>query len=211
MLFQAATALSLVSVAIGTGISITPHDKFSSSIGVLGCKINTNRVAYWPMQPSCDSMCYKLSANGRSVHVLQVDTSGGAYDVSYDAWNYLYTGQGAEQDPQMGGGIDAEYEPADMSACSDLLTADGRLPLMAANSINFYVSCPAGSWVAKNTDLWNIQNSVCTLGFNEKCNLDLAVSNQPSCPHMLGMQNPLEGHNVDDIAYGTGSVITAVQ
>ncbi|KAF2727508.1 hypothetical protein EJ04DRAFT_505597 [Polyplosphaeria fusca] len=211
MLSQIATTLSLASVALaGTGISITPHDKFSSSVGVLGCKINTNRVAYWPMQPSCDSMCYKVSANGRSVHLLQVDSSGGAYDISYDAWNYLYTGQGAAKNPQMGGGIPAEYELADMSECADLLT-DGKLPLQAANSINFFVSCPASSWVAQNTKLWNIQNSVCTLGFDETCSLDLAVSNQPKCPHMLGIQTPLEGHDVDDIAYGTGSVITAVQ
>ncbi|KAF2114288.1 hypothetical protein BDV96DRAFT_613484 [Lophiotrema nucula] len=195
----------------GTGISITPHDKYSSSIGVLGCKVNTNRVAYWPMQPSCDSMCVKVSANGRTVNLLQVDTSGGAYDISYDAWNYLYTGKGATDDPQQGGGFDAEYESVDMSECADLLTApDGKLPLMAANSINFYVGCPAGSWVAENSSLWNIQNCACTLGFNEKCTLDLAVSNQPSCAHILGAQNPLSGLDVENIDYGTGAISAAL-
>lgn len=26
----------------------TPHDSYSSSVGVLGCKVNTDRIAYWP-------------------------------------------------------------------------------------------------------------------------------------------------------------------
>ena len=30
------------------GITVTPHEQYSSSIGALGCKLNTNRVAYWP-------------------------------------------------------------------------------------------------------------------------------------------------------------------
>ena len=40
-------------------------------------------------------MCVKVSANGRSVHLLHLDTSGGAYDISYDAWNYLNIGKSA--------------------------------------------------------------------------------------------------------------------
>jgi hypothetical protein len=28
----------------GGGISVTPHAQYSSSVGVLGCKIDTNRV-----------------------------------------------------------------------------------------------------------------------------------------------------------------------
>ncbi|KAH0006683.1 hypothetical protein KCU78_g12180, partial [Aureobasidium melanogenum] len=48
----AATAAALPTEMVlqkrGT-ISATPHVEYSSSIGVLGCKINTNRVAYWPM------------------------------------------------------------------------------------------------------------------------------------------------------------------
>lgn len=199
-------------VSAGTGISITPHDVYSSSIGVLGCKINTNRVAYWPMFPSCDSMCVKVSANGRSVNLLQIDSSGGAYDISYDAWNYLNIGASATDEPTMGGGFDAEYESVDMSECADLIkTPDGKLPLMAANSIGFYVGCGADSWVGQNSGLWNIQNCACTLGFNEQCTLDLAVSNQPSCAHMLGAQNPLSGLNVTNIAYGTGAEVTSTQ
>jgi len=211
MFAKIVTTLSFASAAIGTGISITPHDKYSSSIGVLGCKVDTNRIAYWPLQPSCDSMCVKVSANGRTVHLLQVDTSGGAYDISYDAWNYLLVGKNATESPQSGGGFDAEYESVPMDDCKDILTApDGKLPLMAANSINFYTSCKAGSWVAENTSLWNIQNAACTLGFNEKCDLDLAASTQPSCAHMLGSQNPLSGLNVINIDYGTGALSDAV-
>ncbi|ORY18193.1 hypothetical protein BCR34DRAFT_361123 [Clohesyomyces aquaticus] len=212
MLFTIMNTLAFASIATAAGISITPHDVYSSSIGVLGCKVNTNRIAYWPRQPSCDGMCVKVTSNGRSVHLLQVDTSGGAYDISYDAWNYLSTGQNATAAPTMGGGIDAEWESAPMSDCVDVITAaDGKLPLMAANSINFFVGCPAGSWVAENTSLWNIQNCACTLGYNEKCNLDLTVSNQPSCPHMLGIQTPLHGQDVVNIAYGTGSEAVAIQ
>lgn len=208
----AATTLAMASAAIATGVSITPHDMFSSSIGVLGCHIDTNRVAYWPMQPDCNNLCKKVTANGRTVHLLQIDTSGGAYDISYDAWNFLNVGASATEQPTMGGGIPAEWEDAPMSACADLIkTPDGKLPLMAANSINTYVSCPAGSWLHDNSALYNIQNSACTLGYNEVCTLDLAVSNQPSCPHMLGAQNPLSGLPVTNIAYGTGASAVAVQ
>jgi len=204
--------LAVASVASATGISITPHDKYSSSVGVLGCHIDTNRVAYWPMTPGCDSVCVKVSANGRSVNLLQIDTSGGAYDISYDAWNYLNTGESATDNPTMGGGIPAEYESVDMSECSDLIkTPDGKLPLMAANSIGYYVGCGSDSWIGKNSALYNIQNCACTLGFNEVCTLDLAVSNQPKCDHILGAQNPLSGLPVTDIAYGTGAENAAQQ
>lgn len=212
-MFSTITAtFGLVAAAAAAGVSITPHDMYSSSIGVLGCHINTNRVAYWPMEPSCDSMCVKVSSNGRSVNLLQVDTSGGAYDISYDAWNYLNVGASATVDPTMGGGIPATYESAPMSDCADLITTpDGKLPLMAANSINFYVGCPTSSWVGQNTALYNIQNAACTLGFNEVCQLDLAVSNQPSCAHILGSQNPLSGLPVTNIVYGTGAEVVATQ
>ncbi|KAF2715451.1 hypothetical protein K504DRAFT_457617 [Pleomassaria siparia CBS 279.74] len=213
MISTIATTLALASAAMATSISITPHAQYSSSVGVLGCFINTNRVAYWPMQPGCDSVCVKVTdpGSGRTVNLLAIDTSGGAYDISYDAWNYLYTGKSAAKAPAMGGGIPAEYESVPMSECASLIkTPDGKLPLMAANSINYYVSCPAGSWIAKNSALYNIQNSVCTLGFNEVCKLDLAVSNQPTCAHILGAQNPLSGLTVTNIDYGTGAESAAL-
>lgn len=47
----AATAAALPTEKVlpkrGT-ISVTPHVEYSSSVSVLGCKTNTNRVAYWP-------------------------------------------------------------------------------------------------------------------------------------------------------------------
>jgi len=212
MFSKIATIFSLASIAIAEGISITPHDQYSSSIGVLGCHIDTNRVAYWPMTPGCDSLCKKVTSNGRSVHLLQIDTSGGAFDISYDAWNYLNVGAGAQEQPTMGGGIDAEWEDAPMSECADIIkTPDGKLPLMAANSINTFVNCPVGSWLRDNSALYNVQNCACTLGFNEVCSLDLEVSNQPSCAHILGAQNPLSGLPVTNIAYGSGELVAALQ
>ncbi|KAF2014584.1 hypothetical protein BU24DRAFT_216704 [Aaosphaeria arxii CBS 175.79] len=210
MFSSIATALTLASVAAATGVSITPHDKFSSSVGVLGCHIDTNRVAYFPSFPSCDSLCIKVKTDKAELFLLQIDQSGGAHDISYDAWNMLNSGESATSNPTMGGGIPAEVTPADMSDCADLIkTPDGKLPLMAANSIGFYVGCGADSWVGKNSALYNIQNSACTMGFNEVCELDLNVSNQPSCPHMLGAQNPLSGMTVEDINYGTGKLSAA--
>ncbi|KAG9536807.1 hypothetical protein KCV04_g23531, partial [Aureobasidium melanogenum] len=105
----AATAAALPTEKVlpkrGT-ISVTPHVEYSSSVGVLGCKINTNRVAYWPMSVDCDNMCVKVSHQGRSLNLLRVDQSGGAYDMSYDAWNTLVTGKNATVAPTMGGGVD---------------------------------------------------------------------------------------------------------
>jgi hypothetical protein len=213
MLSKIAATLSMATVALAAGVSITPHDSFSSSIGVLGCHINTNRVAYWPLQPGCDSLCKKVTSNGRSVHLLHIDTSGGAYDISYDAWNYLNVGVGAAQQPTMGGGIPAEWEDAPMKDCADLITTpDGKLPLSAANSMNTYAGCPAGSWLRDNAALYNIQNSACTLGYNEVCTLDLSTgANQATCAHILGAQNPLSGLAVTNIAYGTGAATVALQ
>lgn len=114
----------------------------------------------------------------------------------------------------MGGGIDATYEDVDMSECADLLTTEDKsLGFTAANSMGFISSCMAtDSWVSKNYSLWNIANMVCTLGEDERCNLDLSVSNQPSCPHQLGVQTPLTvSPPVENIAYGTGALVKAVQ
>lgn len=194
-------------IAKRDSISITPHDVYSSSIGVLGCKIDVNRVAYFPSFPSCDNMCIKVSANGRSVNLLHIDSSGGAYDMSYDAWNYLSTGKSATEDPTMGGGFPAEVETVDMSECSDILKpAKGKLGLSAPNSVGFFASCGANSWVGKNAALYNIQDPQgCTMGVDEVCTLDMAVSNQPSCPtSILGSKDKLTSDAVYNIAYGTG-------
>jgi hypothetical protein len=198
----------------GETISITPHDVYSSSVGVLGCKIDTNRVAYWPSAVDCDKICVRVFANGRSVNLLKVDTSGGAYDIAYDAYNYLVTGRSAVEYPIMGGGISATYEDVDMGECQDLLlTEDETLAFTAANSMNFVTSCKlTDSWVGDNFSLFNIANSACTLGVDERCEYpDLNLSNQPVCPHRLGLQTVMVGLASENIAYGTGVITKALQ
>jgi len=208
MLSKLAVTFSLASAAMAAGVSVTPHEQYSSSIGVLGCMVDTNRIAYFPMWPDCNNLCKKVTANGRSVHLLHIDASGGAFDMSYDAWNYLNVGASAKEQPTVGGGIPAEVEDAPMSECVSLIkTPDGKLPLMAANSVNTFVGCPEGSWIHENSALYNIQTSGCLYGYNEVCQLDLAVSNQPSCPHQLGAMNPLSGLPVMNIQYSTGTEV----
>ncbi|KAI1655671.1 hypothetical protein F4813DRAFT_391521 [Daldinia decipiens] len=186
-------------------ISVTPHDRYSSSAGVLGCKIDTNRVAYWPSNVDCDNLCVKVSANGRTVHLLKVDTSGGAHDISYDAWNYLVTGKSARDAPTVGGGIDATWENAPLSDCAHLINEPkGRLALSAANGMNFYGTCDN-----TKTALYNIANPVCTRGYDEVCTL-AAGANQATCPHTLGSLDALTSQPVWNIDYGTGKLSLAV-
>jgi hypothetical protein len=199
------------SSADGTGVWVTPHDSYSSSIGVLGCKINTNRVAYWPWAVDCDNICVKLSYADRSVHLLRIDHSGGAFDVSYDAWNYLQTGKSATKDPISGGAVAMTYENASVSDCSDLIHTDG-LPLSAANSMNYLASCveDSDSWVGQNYVLFNIADPVCSLGYDEKCTLDWASGqNQATCHHTLGLQAELTTDPVYNIRYPTGEKVLA--
>ncbi|KAK0392893.1 hypothetical protein NLU13_2387 [Sarocladium strictum] len=191
--------------------SITPHESYSSSVGVIGCKINTNRVAYWPSAVGCDDICVRVSHEGRSLNLLKIDQSGGAFDISYDAWNYLGFGVPATEDPRTGGGIDMEYETVPAGECADLMDAGGALPLLAANSINYLSACLAGqpdSFVARNYRLYNILDPVCHFGVDELCALDLAVSNQPSCPSGLGSNAPLN-IPVWNVQYGTGQLVLA--
>lgn len=214
ILAASAATVSAVAVPRGAGksgsASVTPHEQYSSSIGVLGCLINTNRVAYWPMGVDCDNICVKVTNGDRSLHLLKIDQSGGAYDISYDAWNYLGFGEGAQQDPHTGGGIDMTYEFVDASECSDLLH-DGKLPLSASNSMNYVASCMSepNSWVNKNHELINMADPLCKYGYDEVCTLDLSKSNQPSCPHTLGAQVAYSGKGVTNIAYGTGKTEAA--
>ncbi|KAF3020306.1 hypothetical protein E8E14_013546 [Neopestalotiopsis sp. 37M] len=210
--YNYATILALAAGTAATSVSTTPHDSYSSSVGVLGCKIDTNRVAYWPGSVDCNNICVKLTYGDRSVNLLRIDQSGGAYDISYDAWAYLQTGKSATVDAITGGGVDMEYEEVDASECADLIKTDGsKLPLSASNSMNFLASCLAepDSWVAQNHVLYNICDSVCTLGYDETCTLDLSVSNQPSCSHTLGLTTSLTTTPVYNIEYQSGSVVTA--
>ncbi|KAH7187539.1 hypothetical protein DER44DRAFT_816449 [Fusarium oxysporum] len=163
---------------------ITPHAEYSSSVGVLGCKVDTNRIAYWPLDVGCDGICAKVSNEGRSLHLLRIDKSGGF-------------GTSAIDDPQVGGGIQMSYEIVDTSECRHLIH-EGKLPLSAANSMNYVSSCISQptSWVAQNYQLYNINDPVCKYGVDEKCNLDLTTS------------NPLQIESrVKNVAYGTGEIV----
>lgn len=190
-------------------LNVTPHVQYGSSVGVLGCKINTNRVAYWPSMPSCDKFCIKLSNGDRSVHVMHIDQSGGANDISYDAWNILFTGHSVTEPgwARPGGGVevDAEYVSAD--ECRSLITdGSGKLPLAAANGMNWLTSCLGETWVGKNYQLHNIQEPVCHHGHDEKCDLPPPYT-LPTCPHTLGdnpvLTNPSD-HKVVNYLYPTG-------
>ncbi|KND87634.1 hypothetical protein TOPH_07760 [Tolypocladium ophioglossoides CBS 100239] len=216
MLFTISTVLaasavvSAVPARRGQTVSVTPHEQYSSSVGVLGCKINTNRVAYWPGAVDCNNICVKLTNGANTLNVLKIDSSAGAHDISYDAWNQLVFGQSATADPQQGGGVDMDYEFVPASECASLLS-DGKLPLSASNSMDFAAACMAdsSSWVGQNFELINLLDPQCKFGWDEKCTLDLSVSNQPSCPHTLGDPHTPTGDSVTNIEYGTGRQYTA--
>ncbi|KAF2191607.1 hypothetical protein K469DRAFT_720653 [Zopfia rhizophila CBS 207.26] len=200
-------------VADGSGaVWATPHDSYSSSVGVLGCKINTDRVAYWPGTIDCSNICISLSYEGRSVKLLRVDQSGGAYDVSYDAWNYLYTGHSAKDKPTVGGAVPMAFKNLDASSCASLIHTDGnKLPLSAANSMNFLASCldQPDSWIAQNYVLYNVLDAICSRGYDEECALDWPAANQATCPHSIGQPVDLTTAPVYNVQYGTGKLVLA--
>ncbi|KFH44292.1 hypothetical protein ACRE_049150 [Hapsidospora chrysogenum ATCC 11550] len=191
----------------------TPHDSYSSSIGVLGCKIDTDHVAYWPDAVDCDNICVSLSYAGRTVKLLRIDQSQGAHDVSYEAWNYLYTGYSATDRPTAGGAVEMEFENLEPSKCTHLINTDGgKLPLSAANSMNYLASClgqEGGTWVGDNFLLFNVADSICSIGHDEECDLDWPDANQASCPHTLGDNARLEGAPVYNILYPSGERVLA--
>lgn len=197
--------------AAGGTVWATPHESYSSSIGVLGCKVDTNRIAYWPASVDCTNICVSLSYEGRTVHLLRIDQSQGAHDVSYDAWNYLVTGYSATERPTAGGAIAMEYEDADPSACASLIYTDGgKLPLSASNSMNYLASCLSqDSWVGKNHVLYNILDPICSWGNDETCTLDWPTANQPVCPTQLGTPSVLTSAPVYNIQYVTGNKVMA--
>ncbi|KAH7127429.1 hypothetical protein EDB81DRAFT_951048 [Dactylonectria macrodidyma] len=204
--------LSHTATAKSTTAWVTPHASYSSSIGVLGCKVDTDRIAYWPMAVDCDNICVALTYEDRTVHLLRIDQSEGAYDVSYDAWNYLYTGYAATDKPTAGGAIEMTYETVDASKCDELVDTDGhKLPLSASNSMNYLASCldQNDTYVGENYVLYNIADSLCTLGFDEECELDYPAYNQASCPHTLGLTAALNNTPVYNINYPTGEKVLA--
>ncbi|OAA82374.1 hypothetical protein LEL_01919 [Akanthomyces lecanii RCEF 1005] len=204
---------AVAAASAGTKVWATPHDSYSSSIGVLGCKVNTDRVAYWPDTVTCDNICVSLSYDDRQLYLLRIDQSGGAHDVSYDAWNYLLTGKSATDKPVAGGGVEMTAQAADPSRCRDLIhTKGGRLPLSAANSMNYLAAClgEKDSWVAGNYALYNVLDPICTLGRDEVCTLDnWPAQNQATCPHQLGLPDVLKGAPVYNIRYPSGEKVLA--
>ncbi|TPX12950.1 uncharacterized protein E0L32_006595 [Thyridium curvatum] len=217
-----ATALSLSlpsllllfpTLASAETVWATPHESYSSSVGVLGCKIDTDRVAYWPASVDCDNICVSLSYEGRTLYLLRIDQSGGAHDVSYDAWNTLVTGASATKDPTAGGAIAMETENVPVDKCKPLLNkAGGKFPLSASNSMNFLASCltdKPDSFVAKNYQLYNIQDPICTWGIDEKCTLDWPERNQATCPKGLGTPSALTDAPVWNVQYPTGKHVLA--
>lgn len=195
-----------------TTVWATPHEQYSSSVGVLGCKVNTNRIAYWPDSVDCTNICVSLSYQDRQVYLLRVDQSQGAHDISYDAWNYLVTGYSATKKPVAGGPMEMTTENVDVSNCADLIhTKGGKLPLSAANSMNFLASCleQENSWVGSNYVLYNILDAICTVGQDQVCSLDWPTANQPSCPGTLGLPDALKGDPVYNIQYPSGDKVLA--
>lgn len=198
--------------AASTTIWATPHESYSSSVGVLGCKINTDRVAYWPASIDCTNICVRVSYGGRSVDLLRIDQSGGAYDMSYDAWNYLLTGESATSKPTAGGATAMEYVDVDPSNCRNLIRTPGsKLPLSAANSMNYLASCldQPDSWVAKNHILYNVLDPICTWGVDEECKLDWPAANQAACPHTMGSPVELKNAPVYNVQYPSGKRVLA--
>ncbi|KAJ4288765.1 hypothetical protein N0V88_007301 [Collariella sp. IMI 366227] len=182
-LFTFVLTMLAASVASATAISVTPHEEYSSSVGVLDCKINTNCVAYWPGAVDCTKICVRVTYNGRYIDLLCIDQSGGAYDIFYNAWNYRGYMTG------------------------------GKLAFSAANSMNFISHCleKPDSWVAKSHELRNIHDPVCHWGYDEPCTLNLAtVNNQPKCsPHDLSAIGPRMPDTVKNIEYSSGKEVFA--
>lgn len=211
LLFSWLGSASLAVADSGT-VWATPHESYSSSVGVLGCKIDTNRVAYWPGSVDCNNICISLSYGGRSVYLLRIDQSAGAHDVSYDAWNYLNTGYSAMTKPTAGGAVQMKYKDVDAAKCASLINTDGhKLPFSASNSMNFIASCldKKDSWVAKNHVLYNILDPICTWGYDEKCTLNYPTDNQPKCPRTLGTTKALTSAPVYNVQYPSGNKVLA--
>jgi hypothetical protein len=105
-----------------------------------------------------------------------------------------------------------QYESVDPSKCTSYIHTPGhKLPLSAANSMNFLASCLAdsSSWVSKNYLMYNVLDSLCSWGYDETCSVDLTISNQPKCAHTLGNPVTLSGNPVYNIRYPSGQKVLA--
>jgi hypothetical protein len=144
-------------------------------------------VAHFPGNFDCNNICIKVSSSGRDVFLLRIDTSGGSHDISYDAWNFLAFGVSASEEPHQGGPIDAEYETVGNEMCADLLNG-GKLPFVFSTALGGCVF-DTGSFVAQNSQVFNIQDAMCTNGVDEECSID--SSGLPTCPHPIGTPGAL--------------------
>jgi hypothetical protein len=59
-------------MAAASAVGATPRVEYSSSVGVLGCKINIDLVAYWPKPVERDRFCAKLTTDKGNLNVLQL-------------------------------------------------------------------------------------------------------------------------------------------
>ncbi|KAJ4367830.1 hypothetical protein N0V86_009667 [Didymella sp. IMI 355093] len=181
-------------------IALDSHVEYSSSTGVIGCLINTNRIAYFPMMPPCSNPCIKLTApNGNSINVLHIDQSGGSYDISMDAYKTLKYGAGWKSintlpEAKWDG---VTYEYVSMDQCGGILP-QGTLPVIA-KSPNKYVECAASepqSFWATHTQFYDIDDTRCLRGVMQTCEM-VPPNNTPTCANgkMAGMsgQMPLTG------------------
>lgn len=186
---------------------MTPHEQFSSSAGVLGCKINTNRVAYWPGLVDCNNICIEIHGPAKSLTLLRIDSSGGAYDISYDAWNELVYGESAKVNPQAGGPVEMTWEDVPFERCLDLLkTSDGTLAFSAPTGSNLPAHCletQPGSVVATHYSLININDAQCHAGQDEECMYSPATR-LLTCPSPAGYVLTDPGLPVYNIKYPTG-------
>jgi hypothetical protein len=170
-------------------IALRPHVEYDSSMGVIGCLINTNRIAYWPLPPPCDNPCVKLTApNGNTINVLHIDKSTSSYDISMDAFKTLKYGAdwrsvNTQVESEWEG---VQYEYVSMDQCAGILP-DGTLPLIA-KSTQSYDNCvksePQSFW-AKNSQFWDVDDGRCLRGKLQKCEL-VPGNTVPQCADGAG-------------------------
>lgn len=179
-------------------VSVTPHIGYGSSVGVLGCHIDVNHVAYWPMKVDCNNLCVKLTHGTKSTYVLRIDSSTGAHDISSTAFNELI---GLKDSA----GELMQWEDVDMSKCSHLLlpSAKGKLPFTAWNP-NLPADCVAkareegkSNWVSQHYRLKNFGTAQCTNGLEEDCQYD-ETAQLPKCPTSKAIAD-INNINVGDV------------
>ncbi|KAK1948630.1 hypothetical protein LY78DRAFT_708569 [Colletotrichum sublineola] len=78
---NAVIVAGLVALTRADSLIMKPHVLYGSSVGVLGCKIDPNRVAYWPSEVDCDAICVKVS-HGKSA--LEAPATGGGVQIDYE-------------------------------------------------------------------------------------------------------------------------------